>query len=376
MSVTFGGMNLESTGAVLLGRGTYGGAERDIEQIHIPGRSGDILLDKGDYKNVEVTYPCGIQQNFDEVSRKLKALLYRMPGYRVLTDSYHPDEYRMAEYRGPFEPKVYSERGNDCGEVDIVFQCKPRRYLYAGDEENYFITGDRDKSTGKELILVHVPEHTADDVLKFRFNNIVDTRSVTSCKAYTDSQIIPTSQSWDITAQVQRGTVGNREIFSISNMSTNIQYIEIEFSNPSTDLAMILFNDRLLHFVAYGLDFGVQHVKTTYAPKGWLGEPTITVSGIKTAGSDSVVIRYMGARLTLDISGIETGKGFYYKIDSENKIIWSTSSSSTRLIDVTQDVGGENFEFPVADTTITQGEITAYGADKLIVSYQTKEWRI
>lgn len=31
----------------ILGKGTYGAPSRDVDQIHVPGRNGDILVDNG-----------------------------------------------------------------------------------------------------------------------------------------------------------------------------------------------------------------------------------------------------------------------------------------------------------------------------------------
>ena len=44
MSVIYNGTDLEQEfGMVCLGRGTYGAPARDIEQIHVPGRNGDVF---------------------------------------------------------------------------------------------------------------------------------------------------------------------------------------------------------------------------------------------------------------------------------------------------------------------------------------------
>ena len=35
-------------------------AERDIERKEVPGRSGDVIIDNGRYKNITVKYSCAI----------------------------------------------------------------------------------------------------------------------------------------------------------------------------------------------------------------------------------------------------------------------------------------------------------------------------
>jgi phage-related protein len=52
-------------------------------------------------------------------------------GYKRLIDTYHPDEYRMACYVGPFEPDVLSD--NKAGQFELMFSCKPQRYLLSGE---------------------------------------------------------------------------------------------------------------------------------------------------------------------------------------------------------------------------------------------------
>lgn len=114
----------------ILGKGTYGAPSRDVEQIHVPGRNGDILVDNGGWNNVPVKYPnCNILNNFDENVEKLRGYLLANPGYHTLIDQYHPDEVRYAEFRGPFNPEAHTGTGNDSGSFDLEFNCKPQRFL-------------------------------------------------------------------------------------------------------------------------------------------------------------------------------------------------------------------------------------------------------
>lgn len=114
----------------ILGKGTYGAPSRDVDQIHVPGRNGDILVDNGGWNNVTVKYPnCNILSNFDENVEKLRGYLMSKPGYHTLIDQYHPDEVRYAEFRGPFTADAHTGTGNDSGSFDLEFNCKPQRFL-------------------------------------------------------------------------------------------------------------------------------------------------------------------------------------------------------------------------------------------------------
>lgn len=161
MSITYNGKNLEASyGLVALGRGTYGAPERDIERVHVPGRNGDLLFDNGGYLDIDVTYPCSMSSSLPEQIRALRQHLYKSPGYHVLTDSYNPDEYRLAEFRGPFEPDVFTARGNDAGNFDLTFHCKPQRFL---TKDPQYVPIVQRSSDGTTITVVLTPLDTAPD---------------------------------------------------------------------------------------------------------------------------------------------------------------------------------------------------------------------
>lgn len=130
-SLVFNGVDLgKECNMFVLGKGAFGAPSRDVTQIHVPGRNGDILIDNGGWNNVDVTYSsCCILSNFRENVAKLKEYLLANPGYHELTDPYNPDEVRYAEFRGPFTPEAFTSRGNNAGMFDLTFNCKPQRFL-------------------------------------------------------------------------------------------------------------------------------------------------------------------------------------------------------------------------------------------------------
>lgn len=130
-TIYFNGKDLcESFNMNVIGRGTYGAPARDIEQVHVPGRNGDLLFDNGGFLNQTVTYPeCSILENFPYYGAQLRNFLLSAPGYHELRDTYDPRYYRLAEFRGPFEPDVHTARNNDSAVFDLSFNAKPFRYL-------------------------------------------------------------------------------------------------------------------------------------------------------------------------------------------------------------------------------------------------------
>lgn len=114
------------------GTNTFGSAEPDYEFVSIQGRAGDLFIDHGRYKNVELTYTCLLQKDFDRNFSGLKGKLLKSPGYHRLEDSFHPEEYRMAIISGSIDPSMAVRLRE--GTFDITFNCKPQRYLKSGEQ--------------------------------------------------------------------------------------------------------------------------------------------------------------------------------------------------------------------------------------------------
>lgn len=127
----FDNKDFRDFGVYISGRGTFSAPARSYDLVSIPGRSGDLVGFETRLENQEITYPAFICRNFNDNISALRSFLLSRKGYKKLSDSYHTDEYRMAVYVGPFEPDV--GENNLIGELDLVFNCKPQRYLVSGD---------------------------------------------------------------------------------------------------------------------------------------------------------------------------------------------------------------------------------------------------
>lgn len=127
----FDGQSSADFGMVLSGSGTYDAPERDVETISIDGRNGVLILDKGRFKNLPLAYPISICRDFPEKADAARAWLLAKPGYRRLEDDYNPDYFRMAMFTGPlnFDVKFLSR----AAEATLTFNCKPQRFLNAGE---------------------------------------------------------------------------------------------------------------------------------------------------------------------------------------------------------------------------------------------------
>lgn len=132
---TFDGVNSLDYNIGITGSAVYNAPTRDVEMISIPGRDGEYALDHGRFNNIEITYPAGMgdndQTNFAQRVSDLRNQLASRVGYKRLEDEYNPDEYRMAIYKSGLEvsPVQYSR----AGQFDIIFDCKPQRFLKSGE---------------------------------------------------------------------------------------------------------------------------------------------------------------------------------------------------------------------------------------------------
>lgn len=137
---TLGGVDSRDYGVYISGQGTFESPVRELNMLDVPGRDGSLISDVTRLQNGTLTYPAYIYRNFRENIGKLRAFLLSSAGYRRLVDTYHPDEYRLAAYRGALAPEVTQR--NDAGQFDITFDVMPQRYLISGETAiSYSISG-------------------------------------------------------------------------------------------------------------------------------------------------------------------------------------------------------------------------------------------
>lgn len=144
-SITFGGVNSADYGIYISGEGVFNAPKRDVEMITIPGRNGEFALDQGRFENITVTYPAfNFEPNdYDTFAQNLsdfRNAICSQKGYQRLTDTFHPDEYRMAAYIGGLEIKPI--KYNTASQFSIVFECKPQRFLTSGETAVTVTSGD------------------------------------------------------------------------------------------------------------------------------------------------------------------------------------------------------------------------------------------
>lgn len=135
----FNGIRSSDYGVYISGQGTFKSPARAYDPISVPGRDGDILGPATRLENVDITYPAFIYSDFSRNLENFRSAMLASVGYCRLEDTYHPEEFRKAFFRGDIDPDVRTR--NDAGEFEIVFNCKPQRYLKSGEEVKSISSG-------------------------------------------------------------------------------------------------------------------------------------------------------------------------------------------------------------------------------------------
>lgn len=127
---TFDGVKSCDYGVWISGENTFNAPERDVEIVEIPGRNGTLTLDNGRFKNFNITYPCYMSGDFLSDFDTFKNAILTKYGYLKLTDTYHPDGYRMARITKGIQPTPGPY--NKSAKFELTFDCWPQFWLDSG----------------------------------------------------------------------------------------------------------------------------------------------------------------------------------------------------------------------------------------------------
>lgn len=153
----FAGESCKDYGVYTNGKKTFDGAEREYDSVKIPGRSGELTIDYGTYKNKPIEYDSFIVRGFAQNVQDFRNFVLSQKGYKRLEDTYHLGEYRKARYSGGFEVDV-SETLRE-GKFTLVFDCMPQRFLKSGEQSIAFTSSsvihNHHLTTAKPLVRVY-----------------------------------------------------------------------------------------------------------------------------------------------------------------------------------------------------------------------------
>lgn len=132
--ITFAGTSLGDVNIHVQRLSDYVIPERDVTHVSVPGRSGDLLIDNGRYKNFTLDYSVYVLNRTDGVISSLRAFAGKLAdtfgSYQRFEDDKDPLVYGMAKFVGP---NTWTNYDNVGGESKLSFNFKPYWRLKSGE---------------------------------------------------------------------------------------------------------------------------------------------------------------------------------------------------------------------------------------------------
>lgn len=129
--LTFAGKSFSDFNVFFDGSKSFGTPEKDYEIVSILGRNGDLSIYNGRFKDITISVPCFIRENFIENYRNLMQFLNSVEGYQRFETTKEPNHFRKALFVGGIEPSTGSF--NKSGKFTLNFRCHPQRFLKIGE---------------------------------------------------------------------------------------------------------------------------------------------------------------------------------------------------------------------------------------------------
>ena len=246
-TLTFDGLNSADYDVFIAGDGAFDSPERRGEMVTIPGRNGTLFIDEDSFENITVTYPAFIgEKSHDKFRTKLRDLRSDFGArktYKKLTDTYNPDEFRLAVFHNGIEtdPKCNVRAGS----FNISFDCKPQRFLNSGEiPVTYTANGE----------ITNPTPFAASPLLKVTGNGLITIGdyqvSVTGNEGtfWIDSELM---EAYIPAAEVYKWTDEGEEII------TDEHGFDLEFANglvyPANMLKYVTFKNHLFPKIEPGI---------------------------------------------------------------------------------------------------------------------------
>lgn len=135
-NLVVGNINCKDYGVFVSDAGIYASPEPDYTSYEIAGRNGDLHINNGRYKNVDITYQAFIAHEFEDRFVPFRSAILSQDGYVRIEDDFKQDMYRLGRLKSGIEGKIKLARG--IGTFELEFDCKPQWYLKSGENETVF----------------------------------------------------------------------------------------------------------------------------------------------------------------------------------------------------------------------------------------------
>ena len=143
-TLTFGSATSSTFNIYISGEGVFNAPRKDVELVSVPGKNGQLIIDHNRFENIQVTYPAfnkeSTMSSFCTNLSNLRNTLSAYKGYQRLSDTFHTDEFRLATFVDGFE--VDPIKYNTAAQFNLVFNCKPQRFLTSGEAKVTLTSGN------------------------------------------------------------------------------------------------------------------------------------------------------------------------------------------------------------------------------------------
>lgn len=304
-SITFGNINSANYGIYISGEGVFDAPKRAVEMVNVPGRNGAIALDQGYYENITVTYPAfnyeSTMADFKQALSDFRNALASQVGYQRLSDTFHPNEYRMAIFDEGLDIKPI--KYNTASQFDIKFDCKPQRYLTSGETETTVSSGGT---------LTNPTQYESSPLLKVEgYGNIsFNNYNINIENVVLGNVLLSESKQFAQNININGDLVNNGDKVTLQSVSAPVFYYRgdvvwiSEFAKTTTENNVTCSGFSGTPSVMQGfsacVQFDVGGIQMTYGTAGDL--TTHYVAGILLGNSQQIYIAY---RLKITYDGAD-----------------------------------------------------------------------
>ena len=406
-TITFGSITSSTYGIYISGEGVWNAPERDAEVIEIPGRNGAFIRDYGNFKNIQVTYRVFNQEaSYSDFRTKIdnfRNALASQKGYQKLTDTFHPDEYRMAAFIGGMEVKPIMIN-DKASEFEITFECKPQRFKLIYDQQTGLYKEEVDPiSSGSSI--TNPTLFDAHPLLEFTSNGNEGTINLGTQRIKVLNALVGNTDldlSWSSTTATgyvlaDAVTINNTGIYNIGNTitfngaSAVFSYsgsVVVDKANSGTSnnsgFNTPVFNAQTVHanltlkatsatFTAGTSSTVSKTIDLTLKPNGGTAETKTITLELVYNGSSTITVRWKVQSFT-NYSVNVTDKGNYTgTVDSTKNTLTGTiyidldigeaykiDSGNTVSLNNFVNLGGELPYLPPGSTTVTYTNVSNF----------------
>lgn len=311
---TFDGETSKKYNTHITGQGVFNAPVRAVEMVNIPNRNGAFALDQGYFENVELTYEASIAADsvaeFSQAVSDLRNWLCSKKGYCRLEDDYNPNEYRMAVYKSGLEVEPFLA---STGKFDIVFDCKPQRFLTSGESAISVTSGDTitnpTRFDAKPLLQVwgygkiNIGGNNAINVIQADVGNVVifteTGQSLQNADYYPVFEMLGSGDSFDLNGSFGFGFTSYAHPYDSTGVgtSTNCNNKQLYMTGSQYN-TMVGIADFDTLSCTKGIDASITATWTpTYTINGTTYTPTISavLAYDSSAGNVSITISVSGS---------------------------------------------------------------------------------